>query len=139
MIFVSTGMGVAECHRMELTIAQLGQPALRDIASAVATKEVATTEFQQLIDDMISTLEAAGGVGLAGPQVFQGKRVFVGKVLPGLTADEEARLEVFINPVMAALSPEKALAWEGCLSFMELLVLVPRYRQVHVEYINRLG
>jgi peptide deformylase len=48
-------------------------------------------------------------------------------------------VEVFINPKLTALSGERGLSWEGCLSFMELLVLVPRYKRVRVEYLDRRG
>jgi peptide deformylase len=123
---------------MKLKIAQLGQPILRQTASEVRPEEITSLEFQRFLDDMLETLRDANGVGLAGPQVFVGKRVFLAAVGPPTEADQR-QIEVFINPRLVWTSPEEALAWEGCLSFAELLVLVPRSRQVRVEYLGRNG
>ena len=46
---------------------------------------------------------------------------------------------VFINPVIVSVSVEKEAAWEGCLSFSELSVLVPRHRAIKVEFLDRHG
>jgi peptide deformylase len=46
---------------------------------------------------------------------------------------------VFINPRIVATSDEVAGAWEGCLSFPELLVFVARPRRVHIEYFDEQG
>jgi peptide deformylase len=124
---------------MALPIAQLGQPVLRQVAQEVLPQEIATPEFQRFLDDMLATLDEAKGAGLAGPQVFAGKRVFLAGVLPPPAEDEPRGVEVFINPKITALSSERGLSWEGCLSFMELLVLVPRYKRVRVEYRDRHG
>jgi peptide deformylase len=48
-------------------------------------------------------------------------------------------VEIFINPRLTPLGPEQSLSWEGCLSFVELLVLVPRSRRVRVDYLDRQG
>lgn len=122
---------------MPLPIAQLGQPVLRQVARPVPVDEITTPEFQQLLDEMIATLDKAKGVGLAGPQVFQGKRIFLAQVLPPLDPEADPELEVFINPLLTYLSDEESLAWEGCLSFQELLVLVPRHQSLRVQYLNR--
>jgi peptide deformylase len=124
---------------MLLKIAQLGQPVLWQPAEAVPPEQVRSDEFQRFLDDMIETLTEAKGVGLAGPQVFAGRRVFLAAVLPPEKPDEPRGLEVFINPRVVALTSDKAAAWEGCLSFSELLVLVPRYRRVRIDYLNRQG
>jgi peptide deformylase len=122
-----------------LPIAQLGQPVLRRMAQPVLPAVIGTREFQRLLDRMEATLRRAGGVGLAGPQVFDGRRLFL--AVPRLPADpdQELELEVFINPVLRAVSAEKESEWEGCLSFQELSVLVPRHRGVRVEYLDRRG
>ncbi len=44
-----------------------------------------------------------------------------------------------MNPRLTALTEEGAAAWEGCLSFAELLVLVPRLRAVRVDYFDAAG
>jgi peptide deformylase len=89
---------------------------------------------------MLATVREHNGAGLAGPQVFAGRRLFLARVLPPATEGGPPEFDVFINPKIAALAPrETVLAWEGCLSFPELLVLVPRARRVRVEYLNRHG
>jgi peptide deformylase len=124
---------------MTLKIAQLGQPVLRRPAGEVPPDEIRTPEFQRFLDDMLATLREASGAGLAAPQVFSGRRVFLAGVLPPPAEGEPAGVEFFINPRILGVSEETALAWEGCLSFPELLVLVPRHRRVLVEYLGRDG
>src|SRR5687767_2564797 len=105
-----------------LKIAQLGQPVLRRVADEVSAETIRSPEFQQFLRDMHETLQSAEGVGLAGPQVFASQRVFLAAVMPPAQGDEPG-VEVFINPRVEALSAELTGAWEGCLSFRELLVL----------------
>jgi peptide deformylase len=124
---------------MKLKIAQLGQPVLRQPAEEVPAEEVGTPDFQRFLDDMLETMQDAGGAGLAGPQVFAGKRVFLAAVLPPETEDGPPGVEVFINPRIVSASRDGTLAWEGCLSFIELLVRVPRHHRVRVEYRGRDG
>jgi peptide deformylase len=124
---------------MPLEIAQLGQPVLRAVAAEVAAADIHSDEFQQFLDEMAATLEAAGGAGLAAPQVYVSRRVFLAAVLPPLAEDGDAELECFINPRLVPLTTEEASAWEGCLSFPELLVLVPRPRQIRIAYFNARG
>jgi peptide deformylase len=124
---------------MPLQIAQLGQPVLRQVAQPVAAEELHDPAFRQLIADMQETLAAAGGVGLAGPQVFASRRVFLAKIMPPAEEGGSPGVEVFINPQLSPLSDEVVAAWEGCLSFQELLVLVPRPRAVRVDYIDTAG
>jgi peptide deformylase len=124
---------------MILKIAQLGQPVLRQPATAIPAEEIATAEFQQFLNDMHETLQKEKGAGLAGPQVFAGKRMFLAGVLPPLTKDGPRGVEVFINPSLVAVSPETDWSWEGCLSFPELLVLVQRHQAVRIDYQNAEG
>jgi peptide deformylase len=124
---------------MALKIAQLGQPVLRQVATEVAAEEIHSPAFQHLVDDMLATLAQAQGAGLAGPQVYQSKRLFLAAVLPPAEPDGPAEVEVFVNPKIVAASAEKESSWEGCLSFVELLVLVPRALAVRVEYLSRQG
>ena len=124
---------------MELKIAQLGQPVLRQLATEVPAETIRTPEFQQFLEDMWDTLEASGGVGLAAPQVFDRRRVFLAAIVPPETEDDDPGMEVLINPRVEPLSDEMAAAWEGCLSFSELLVLVPRYKRLRVDYLDADG
>ncbi len=124
---------------MTLDIAQLGQPVLWQIAAEVPCAEITSPEFQQFLQEMRETLDEAAGAGLGAPQVFVSRRVFLAAVLPPTEADGPPGVEVFINPRVVETSPDTAGAWEGCLSFSELLVHVRRFRSVRVEYLNACG
>jgi peptide deformylase len=124
---------------MILPIAQLGQPVLRKAAAEVPAAGITSPELQQFLDDMLETLRSARGAGLAAPQVFSGRRIFLAAILPPANEAQPPEVEFFINPRLTPLSDQRALAWEGCLSFIELLVLVPRLRRVRVDYLDRHG
>ena len=124
-----------------LKVAQLGQPVLRARAKEVTKEELTSREFQSFIGNMVETLITQQGVGLAAPQVFDSRRVFLAAVLEEEDSDEEegAQIEVFINPVIEEPSVKMESDWEGCLSFRELLVLVPRHQSLRIRYQNQLG
>ncbi len=122
-----------------MRIAQLGQPILRQVAAEVPREEILSPEFQKFLADMYETLRAEQGAGLAAPQVFVSCRVFLAAILPPAIPDDPPEIEVFINPRLLQVSSEVSAAWEGCLSFPELLVQVPRPSQVRVEYLNARG
>jgi peptide deformylase len=124
---------------MVLEIAQLGQPVLRQPAAEVPLELIAVAEFQEFIHEMLATLRQQNGAGLAAPQVFASERIFLAAILPAAKEDDPPGVEVFINPTVTPLAVEKESAWEGCLSFPELLVLVPRYRAVRIDYVNAQG
>lgn len=121
---------------MPLEIAQLGQPVLRQVAVEVPLEQIARQPFQELLDDMRRTLEVQKGAGLAAPQVFASLRVFIAAILPPAVEDGPRGIEVFINPRVTPIGEDRGTAWEGCLSFPELLVHVPRFRSVRIEYLN---
>lgn len=124
---------------MALEVAQLGQPILRQVTRKVGPEEIQAEEFQAFLDQMRETMRAEGGVGLAAPQVFDDRRVFLAAILPPARRGEPPEVECFINPRLSDLSEEKKKAWEGCLSFLELLVLVPRHARLRVDYLDRTG
>ena len=124
---------------MTLAIAQLGQPILRQPARDMPLGEISTPAFQQFLQDMLETLRTQKGAGLAAPQVFDNRRIFLAAILPPPDPEGDPEIETFINPRLLGASEEQAEAWEGCLSFPELLVLVPRPCAVRVEYWNAGG
>jgi len=124
---------------MILPISQLGQPVLRQSAAEVSVEEIRSPAFQAFLQDMRETLASAGGIGLAAPQVASSKRVFLAGILPADGPDAPPGLETLINPKLTHTSTEKTAAWEGCLSFPELLVLVPRHRSVRMTYLDAQG
>lgn len=115
-------------------IVRLGHPSLRTAASAVEVDDLASEPVQTLIADMLETMEAAEGVGLAAPQLGLGLRLFV------YGAPEAAvPLTVVVNPRLQPEPGELELGWEGCLSIPDLRGLVPRHRAVLVSGLDRQG
>ena len=124
---------------MPLEIAQLGQPVLWQVAQEVHVEEIGSAPFQELLEEMRETLSEQKGAGLAAPQVFASVRLFLAAIVPPEDADGPPGVETFINPTLTPLSDESDQAWEGCLSFPELLVYVRRYKAVRIEYLNAQG
>lgn len=93
-------------------------------------------EIQRLIDDMVETMYAASGVGLAAPQVGVSKRLIVVDVSRG--EEEEASLIVLINPEIIE-SRGEVKSEEGCLSLPEFTCSVLRAESVTVKGLDREG
>ena len=112
------------------TILRMGDPRLLEIASPVA--DFADPQLAALIEDMFDTMAAAGGVGLAAPQIGSGLQV----VIFGFEKSERypdaepVPQTILINPVITPLSDEEELGWEGCLSVPGLRGEVPRYTRI---------
>lgn len=96
-------------------------------------------KFQTLVDDMVETMRAAPGVGLAAPQVNVPLRLVV--VEFGDEEDETVtpKLYTLVNPVVARHSQETVIGTEGCLSVPNLVGDVERFESVTVKGLNRLG
>jgi peptide deformylase len=121
-----------------LKIARMGHPVLLQHAAEVAEPD--GPEIAALIRNMAETLEDAGGVGLAAPQVFTSLRLFIYEV-PAIRAADEAAvpLTAIINPVVTPLDDEIELGWEGCLSIPGLRAAVPRYRNIRLTGFDGAG
>jgi peptide deformylase len=124
---------------MPLAIAQLGQPVLRRVADMVPQEMIGSPPFQDLLGAMRATMEETGGVGLAAPQVFVSLRLFLAITRVPDPEGEPRAIDVFINPTLTFPTTENESAWEGCLSFPELMVFVPRRTRVHIEYYDQNG
>ena len=109
-------------------IHEVGDPCLAKVCRPV-------TEFNdrlhELLDDMAETLEEAGGVGLAAPQVGILRRVCI-------VEDEQGELIELINPVIT-FREGTATDTEGCLSVPGIYGEVERAAKVKVEFLNRRG
>jgi peptide deformylase len=92
-------------------------------------------ELQRLIDDMIETMYAAPGIGLAAPQVGISRQVFVVDVTGG---QDPNALMTFINPEVIAVEG-RIREDEGCLSAPGVNGLTPRAEKVVLRGTNRLG
>ena len=109
-----------------------GTPSLRG-----KTKEVHkfSKKIQTLITDLLETMYANNGVGLAAPQIGEEYRVFV---IDTSSGDEPLNPIVFVNPKI--IKKDGAVACqEGCLSFPKVYTEVKRYRNVTVKAFNRYG
>jgi peptide deformylase len=124
-----------------LEIATIGHPVLRERAREVSADELRSPEVQRLIDDMIETMRAAGGAGLAANQVHDLHRIAVAEV------DHNRRypykppipLTVMVNPVIEPVGDETVEIDEGCLSVPDLRGTLERFVTVRVRYLDRDG
>jgi len=115
-----------------LAIRKYGDDVLRLPAKLVETID---DSLQKLIDDMIDTMYAAPGVGLAANQVGVSKRLMVIDLSVGKRAGE---CHVFINPEIAEAEGE-ITEEEGCLSIPDFVEIVTRPERVKLRYLDRNG
>jgi len=94
-----------------------------------------TPEIHRLIDDMVETMYAAPGIGLAAPQVGAALRIFVIDLSLGHKAED---LMVFINPIFVEREGMQ-LEEEGCLSVPGFNATVARPNRVVVKALDRNG
>jgi peptide deformylase len=113
-------------------ILRLGDATLQSPAASVAT---ITPDIETLIDDMIETMYAAPGVGLAAPQIGVGLRIFVIDLSVGRDAKA---LITMINPEWVDREGMQ-LEEEGCLSLPGFNATVPRPARAVVRGLNRQG
>jgi peptide deformylase len=88
-----------------------------------------------LIQDLVETMHAAPGIGLAANQVGEGRRVCVVDLSVGETPDD---LKVLVNPRVVAAQGSQ-VDEEGCLSFPDITLEVERAERVTVEALDREG
>lgn len=114
-----------------LPILQYPDPNLHKVAKEVAHVD---DNIRQLVDDMLDTMYAAKGVGLAATQVDVHQRVVVID-----TSEERNEPRVLINPEIIWRSDEMIIWEEGCLSVATIYDKVERHAQVRVRGLNRDG
>ena len=121
------------------TILRMGDPRLLEIAGTVLDPKV--PDIRELIRDLFDTMAAAGGVGLAAPQIGVGLQV----VIFGFDKSERypdappVPQTILINPVITPIGDEEELGWEGCLSVPGLRGEVPRYRRIRYQGFDETG
>ena len=115
------------------TILIAPDPRLKTVAKDVAKVD---GEIRTLIDDMIETMYAAKGVGLAAVQIGVAKRVIV---MDLEQKDDKKNPQVFVNPKILWASEELASFEEGCLSVPEIWEDVERPARIRAEYLDRNG
>ena len=113
-------------------VVKYGTPSLRE-----PSKEVhkVSQKIKVLVDDLLDTMYAQNGVGLAAPQIGENLRIFVIDVSTG---NEPLHPMVFINPKIIKKSGA-VISHEGCLSFPEAFTDVKRYANVMIKAMDRNG
>jgi peptide deformylase len=121
-----------------LEIVTVPNPVLRTKAKPVATFD---DKLGKLLGDMVETLRAAPGVGLAGPQVNVSQRIIVVEYAePGEDGEEVTpKLYMLVNPEIVKPSREKEMGIEGCLSIPGFVGEVERSSSVTVRAQNKHG
>ena len=113
-------------------VVKYGTPSLRQ-----PSKEVhkVSQKIKVLVEDLLDTMYAQNGVGLAAPQIGENYRVFV---IDASTGNEPLNPMVFINPKIIKKSGA-VISHEGCLSFPEAFTDVKRYANVMVKALDKNG
>jgi peptide deformylase len=120
-----------------LKIARMGHPILRQKAALIPPKDIASSDVQRLIEDMVETMRESDGAGLAANQVYVPRQLVVYEV--GGEGRDKIPLTVLINPRIVSASRGTAEDWEGCLSIPEIRGRVPRATEVRVRALDRTG
>ncbi len=111
-------------------IVRMGEKVLLQVAEPV--EHFGSGELRDLAGDMFETMQKAGGVGLAAPQIALGKRAIVF----GFERSERypdappVPLTALFNPLIEPLSDEMEDGWEGCLSIPGLRAVIPRFKRI---------
>ena len=121
------------------TVFLMGNPSL--LATAQPVADFDTPELHALVDDLMDTMAAEDGAGLAAPQIGVGLRVVVfgfehNERYP--EADAVPRT-VLVNPVIEPLSDDRDQGWEGCLSVPGLRGVVSRYTHIRYQGFDQFG
>lgn len=122
-------------------ILRMGDERLLRIAAPVPAQEIGSPGFTGLLADLFDTMEAAGGVGLAAPQIGEDKQVVVfGFETSARYPEAEAvPRTILVNPVIDVLTDEEDEAWEGCLSVPGLRGRVPRPTRIRYRGLDERG
>jgi len=120
-------------------ILKMGDARLLRVAAPVT--EFGTPELRELIADMFDTMRAAGGVGLAAPQIG----VDLQLVIFGFERSERypdapaVPFTILLNPVITPLSADEEEGWEGCLSVPGLRGSVHRWTSIRYQGVDPEG
>jgi peptide deformylase len=121
-------------------ILKMGDPRLLRIAPVVT--EFDTDELHLLITDMLDTMHAASGAGLAAPQIGVDVQLVIfgtDAVNPRYPDAPVVPRTVLINPVISALDTEIETGWEGCLSVPGMRGAVPRHARIRYTGFDQYG
>ncbi|GIX26603.1 MAG: peptide deformylase 1 [Burkholderiales bacterium] len=111
-------------------VLRMGDPRL--LAPARPVGRFDTPELHALVQDLVDTMRALNGAGIAAPQIGVGLQVVIFEVTrnPRYPGVEEVPFTVLVNPEITPVDETLEEGWEGCLSVPGMRGLVPRYRSV---------
>ena len=121
-------------------ILKMGDPRLLRVAQTVTAFD--TDELHLLITDLLDTMRAADGAGLAAPQIGVDLQVVIfgsGSVNPRYPQAPVVPRTVLINPVITPLGSDEVEDWEGCLSVPGLRGKVPRFARIRYTGFDQFG
>ena len=110
-------------------ILKMGTPSLFEKSLPWPKDKFDSPELHALLADLKDSMVAAGGAGLAAPQIGENVRVVIFEVddNPRYPNREHIPFTVLINPELTPISTQQENDWEGCLSVPGLRGLVPRF------------
>lgn len=120
-------------------ILRMGDPRLLQVAEKVDAFD--TPAMHALVADLIDTMRANDGAGLAAPQIGVNLQVVVFGVdaNPRYPDAETVPFTVLLNPVLTVMSEETEEGWEGCLSIPGMRGLVPRHTRLRYSGFDQFG
>lgn len=123
------------------SVLKMGNPLLLRNAEPIQLCEIASTEIQTIIDDMLDTMHSLNGAGLAAPQLGINKQIVVFGFEKNLRYPDAQPIEqtILINPVITVINNQEEDDWEGCLSVPGIRAKVPRYKKIQYQGYDRAG
>ena len=124
-------------HRILL----MGNEHLKRVSSPVQDPTSAETKI--LVDDLLDTINAVDGNGLAAPQIGVNQRVVVYRVpphrIPPAARQQPIPWTPMVNPSLEPLDDDKREIWERCQSLPNLYGRVPRYNRIRLTFTTLAG
>lgn len=126
---------------MVYQVVRLGHPALRQKSEDVDLARVKDPKFQKLIDDMIETMRAYEGVGIAAPQIGLPLAIFCVEYKSNRRYPDMPNIPVYtvLNPRLTVTDSSEIRLMEGCLSVPDLRGDTPRAKAVKLKGFDRHG
>ena len=121
-------------------ILKMGDPRLLRMAQPVTQFDA--DELHLLITDMLDTMHAANGAGLAAPQIGVDLQLVIfgtNTVNPRYPDAPPVPRTVLVNPVITPLGTKEIDDWEGCLSVPGLRAVVPRFSRIRYQGFDQYG
>jgi peptide deformylase len=122
-------------------ILKMGDPLLLQVADLVTPQMITTPQIQDIIQDLLDTMHAANGAGLAAPQIGISLQMVVFGFEKNQRYPNEAPIPqtILINPIITPIGLSQENGWEGCLSVPGLRGLVPRFQEIRYQGLDESG